>query len=54
MSDGRDQEPYDFSHMWDIKQKATNEQTKLMDTDNSVVVSSREGGLQEDEEGKGG
>ena len=27
-SHSREQEPYDFTHMWDIKQKATNEQTK--------------------------
>lgn len=27
-SDGKEQEPYDFTHMWYIKQKATSEQIK--------------------------
>ena len=38
----KSQEPYDFTHKWDIKLKATKEQTrkqtKTMDTDNSMVV----------------
>ena len=39
----KSQEPYDFTHMWDIKMNATNEQIrktkkqKLIDTDNSMV-----------------
>ena len=28
MSDRKTQEPRDFIHMWDVKLKATNEQTK--------------------------
>ena len=28
MSDGKEQEPYDSTHIWGIKQKATNEQNK--------------------------
>ena len=33
-------EPYDFTHMWDIKLEATNEQDKqkLMDSHNNLVV----------------
>ena len=27
-SDGKKQEPYEFTHMWDIKQKSTNTQNK--------------------------
>ena len=43
------QEPYDFTHICDIKLKATNEQTrkptkqKLIDTDNSTVISRGKG-----------
>ena len=33
-SDGTGQKPYDFTHKWYIKQKATNETNKLIDTDN--------------------
>ena len=43
--------------MWDIKLKATNEQTnkqKLTDTDDSMVVARGKGGVREVEEGKGG
>ena len=56
MSDRKGQEPYDFTHMWDIKQKSTNEHSKnkLIDTDNNMVVTRREGESGEDEEGKGG
>ena len=28
MSDRKSQQPYDFTHMWDIKLKATDKQTK--------------------------
>ena len=31
-SDGKSQEPYDFTHMWDIKLKSTNEQTRQTKT----------------------
>ena len=34
-SDREGQEPYDFSHMWDVKQKATN---KLTDADMVVAA----------------
>ena len=40
---------YDFAHMWDIKLKATNEQTrktstqKLIHTDSSIVVTRGKG-----------
>lgn len=27
MSGGKGQEPYSFTHVWDLKQKVTNEQT---------------------------
>lgn len=54
MSDGKIQEPHDFIHMWDIKQKAiTNRTNKLIDTDNSVVVIRGERRWREDKEGKG-
>lgn len=40
-SDEKGQEPYDFIHMWYIKQKTTN---KLIDTENSMVVTRGESG----------
>ena len=47
-SDGKRQEPYDFIHMWDIKQKATNEQVKqqnkLIDIEDRMVVTKGEQG----------
>ena len=36
MSDGKGQEVYDFIHMWDMKQKATKEQTKTSKTQTRV------------------
>ena len=46
--DRKSQEPYDFTHLWDIKLKATNEHTKtnkqkLIDSDNSTVVTKGKG-----------
>ena len=38
------QEPYGFTHMWDIKQKATDKTNKLTDTDDRVVVTGGGGG----------
>ena len=49
-SDGKSREPYEFTHMWDIKLKATNEQArqadkqKLIDTDNTRVITKGFGG----------
>ena len=47
-SDGKCQEPYDFTYMWNIKLKATNEQArntskKLIDTVGSMVVTRGKG-----------
>ena len=39
-SDRKEQEPYDFIHMCNIKQKETN---KLIDTDNSMTIMRGEG-----------
>ena len=50
-SDGRGQEPNDFTHMWDISQKATH---KLIDPDYSMVPTRGEGAVGEGKEGKGG
>ena len=38
-SDGKSQELYDITHMWDMKLKAKNEQMRqtLIDTDNCMV-----------------
>ena len=45
-SDRKSWESYDFTYMWDIKLKVTNEQDeqKLIDTDNSLVVTGGKGG----------
>lgn len=40
--DAKGQEPYGFTQMQDIKQKATYNQNKFIDTDNSMVVVNRE------------
>ena len=57
-SDGKGQEPYVCTHIWDIKQKAIKEQikqrNKFIDTDNSIVVTREEGVRGEDKEGKRG
>lgn len=43
-SDGKGQEPYAFTQMWDVKQKATIEQTKQTHRHrHSLVVSKAEG-----------
>ena len=34
-SDKKNQEPYDFTHMWNIKLKAKNEQTREINKKNS-------------------
>ena len=47
-SDEKSQEPYNLILMWNIKPEAINEQTdkqKLMDTDNSMVVTRGKGGV---------
>ena len=41
-SDRKSQEPYYFTHMWDVTLKATNE-PNLIDTDNSTVVTGTKG-----------
>ena len=41
-SDGKGQKPYDFIHMWDIKQKAT---SKISDVNNSMVVAREKKGV---------
>ena len=47
-SDRKKSRPCDFTHLWDIKLKATNQQTrktnKFKDTDNSMVVTRKKGG----------
>lgn len=49
------QEPYDFAHTWDTKQKATNKHNKkLTDTENSTAVTRGERGWGEVGKGKGG
>ena len=46
-SDGKKQEPHDFTHMWNVKQKATNEQkNKFIDIDNRILVTWREWGVE--------
>ena len=35
MSDRKSQEPHDFTHIWDLKLKATNEQTRKTNKQNS-------------------
>lgn len=38
-SDGKEQKPHDFTSIWNIKQKATNQQTKNpIDTGNNMVA----------------
>ena len=37
-SDSKGQEPYDFTHMRDIKQKATNEQTELTHLETQITA----------------
>lgn len=44
----------DFTPMWNIKQKETNKTKKLMDTDNTMVVTKAEGRWGKDEESKRG
>ena len=47
-SDRKKSRPCDFTHLWDIKLKAANQQTmktnKFKDTDNSMVVTRKKGG----------
>ena len=52
-SGGKSQEPCDFTHMWDIKLKATEQQqNQKIDTDNSMAVT--RGKEVEAVKGKGG
>ena len=48
-SNKKSQEPYDFTHICDIKQKATNK--KLIDTDNSMAVTRGKEGWEEGKRG---
>lgn len=52
-SDEKGQEPQDCTRVWDTKQKATNEQTELTDTDDGRVVTRGRGDGRE-YEGAGG
>lgn len=46
-ADREGQEPYNFTHMWNKRQKATNEQreqtNKLIDTENRIGITRGEG-----------
>ena len=43
-SDSPSEKPCDFTPMWDLKLIATNEQDRLMEMDNSLVVTVEKGG----------
>lgn len=54
MSDGKRQEPFDFTPMWGMKQKATHEQRNQTHRHRQQKWLSEGTGLRGDKEGKGG
>ena len=52
-SDEEEQIPYDFTYMWNLKNKTKQNKNKLIDTENRLLVTRREGGWGEGEMGEG-